>query len=579
MVLKKIAPILLLYACLMMCTTVLGNTPFYSSNVSVEIEWTDHPMIADDTALNSFQTKPPKTKKPNFFKRMVLYLFEGKKNKRIRKKFRKVMKTKNLEELGAYIPSPTTDERAYTEYLKNRPVVYHMISGIRKERLAQNRVDSAQVGECYCAALEVIRRNLSKEKESVLLTRMEKYNRKNNDLLGMDRAGGRALWLKEKCNKYRDYLEGENKRYLGERDSLQVKKEKLATILDQLKEKRIKQEAAMQLTRDSIMANDTIIQVTASEWEAETHELSYTISKVPTSNADKRCLKATIEKLSNNQPLTDDCEFIFAEYVKVNHKLNNGKAVDAQRRAISVGFTIGQYCSQDIRDVTYYYLKPLLESIDRVPADYRSKLKINLQISGFADAKPCPEGGCRYVGMETQTYDYKDANNNPKSFSTIKGKAGRMSNEELALSRALCAHQEAKIQLNSYGVKDIKYEFVAEVKGAEGDSLRGVAIAFEIENQFLQYEEKIDRFNEENKKLKRRLDDQQQALEQLEDRIENILRGLSKINLDILETQEIIFEIEEALKKLSLSGLYKKMTDILLARGKSKAEAKKILSQ
>ncbi len=128
---------------------------------------------------------------PGLIKRIILTLFESKANRKLRKRYKKVLENGNLEEVGNLLPRPSKDGQEsaeYKQFLRDNPTAYYLSMGLFKEYNADSREDSAYVGECYCTANEVLNRGMSTSKEFVLLNKIDKYNIKNGDPLDIAKA-------------------------------------------------------------------------------------------------------------------------------------------------------------------------------------------------------------------------------------------------------------------------------------------------------------------------------------------------------------------------------------------------------
>ena len=198
---------------------------------------------------------------------------------------------------------------------------------------------------------------------------------------------------------------------------------------------------------------------------------------------------------------------------------------------------------------------------------------MKLQITGNADFSPCRGSGCNFEGLEDMVYTYKNAEGQTKSFSTKKGVAKKITNEQLAFARAICAESEANKILNSLSVIDIKYEFIAKVNKTKGENVRGVSISFLLEDRFLHYKDKVDKTKEENKILAKLLDEKNSEMEEIEIELAKKEEELIEIDENILKSREDLFKLKEDFVKLNRGGLRENLIKILRARGMDRAEA------
>ena len=532
-----------------------------------------------DAAAESEIKGKGKTKiaKPGFFKRIAQFLFEGKANKRIRKRYKKILEDGSLEELGNIIPKPGIDESALMSFLEKRPTTYYLTRGVFAEFNAQTIMDSAEVAECYCTANAIMDFGINTDKEYRLLRKIERYNANNGDILGMNKAKGKKNWLRDKCKFYKDYLSRAKDNALAQQDSLQEKKQRLEDNLKELKQKQIELAKVMLETEKKISQNDTTISITYKQWQGELVEVHYSISKIPKDKQNQECLASTIRKLQQNIPLTENCELILAEFITVEPQINKDLEINAVRKAKATGYELSDYCTNEIKNATDQYLQNSLKSLIDVPNGYRAEVEVKLQLKGNADAKPCRGAGCSFVGTESATYSYANQLGENKDFTIIKGRRQRINNEQLAVARALCAQNKAKEILNGYGISDIKYELLAEVHSEEGWAFRGVDMDMDIKNQFKYYSDRIDNIEAENVLLRAELEVSQEELDSLELQAIGIEKEIEAVDKEFLANAAHIFDIEEQIKKISEEGIKRNLERILKARGYSDPQIKKAL--
>ena len=430
--------------------------------------------MVDAAVEYAFKDKE-KTKiaKPTFFKRIAQFLFQGKANKRLRKKYRKVLENGSLEELGNIIPKPRIDESSQMTFLAKRPTVYYLVRGIFVELNAKTIVDSTEVAECYCTANAVMDFGINTDKEYRLLRVIEKYNANNGDILGMKQAGGKKNWLRKKCNFYQKHLSNVQNGILEEQSTLQGYRSILETNLAELKIKQIKLAKKLIEIRDNIRQNDIIISTTYKQWQEEDVEVSYSIVKIPESKKDQECLRSTLRKLQQGIALTENCERIIAKYITIRLKKNTNKKLNSVQKITTTGYELNQHCTDEIKSTTGEYFKYSLASLNNIPAAYRAKMKVNIRLKGKADSRPCNSMDCIYSGSVNATYPYINQFGEHKNFTIVKGRRQAINNEQLAVVRAICAQNKAKEILNSFGVSDIDYEYMAEVHLEEDGVFRG----------------------------------------------------------------------------------------------------------
>ncbi|MEL6863022.1 MAG: hypothetical protein AAFP19_01325, partial [Bacteroidota bacterium] len=516
-------------------------------------------------------------KNTGFVTRIVQYLFEGREVKRIKKQYKQSLESNSLESLGSVLPSASgsgKESQTFVSYMKDRPTAYYMTLGIFREYTAESRADSAFVGECYCTASEVMNQGLNTDKEFQLLRKISKYNEANGDPLGMESTGGRIKWLKEKCKTYQKYLAEERITINRGQKMLQERRGQAEERIDTLQQNRVALLDSIDHLETAINEyRKTVIQ-TKTDWAGEQKEITYTINNLLLSY-DEECLKQTILKLMNDTALEEDCEKVFAQHIRMQFKPNDGRNVHAFRQAAITGYMLGQHCSDDIQKTTRQYLQPLIEAINRVPESYRNKLKVGVQVTGYADSKPCYN--CRIKGTHTRSYTYRNNNDEQKIFTTVSGRTQRINNEQLAFTRALCSQNEIEQLLNEFGIIDIKYEFIAQVHNTSSPLLRGVSLAFELENQFLYYKDSVEGLEAEQQELSYALEQQEQQVKQLEFQIlqmENLLEAIEK-RINVVNRQ--LFVIDQEMLAMTYSGLQDNLVSILIARGYTRQEAQAFL--
>ncbi len=517
--------------------------------------------------------------KPGFFKKMLWFLFEGKENKDFRKTYKDVLQSGNLDELSLLLEKMDSSETNKTHFLSTRPLTYYFTQAVFNEYIAEDVQDSTEVGLCYCTAKEIINYGIPDEREFNLFSKIEKYDEGQN-VLGIEDAGGRLAWLRKKCALYQDYLARRKGAINLTINALQVKRRSLEDSLSQIRQKQIALLMEVEEIQLEIDNNTEKITTIEKKWEEESVEVTYSIAKIPRNQQDRECLKTTVEKLENNEPLTENCEKVLAPFVQIERKLNDAKEVKAFRSSTAKGYALGEHCTPEIEQATSLYLQPLLAQIEKVPENYRSKLEVGLQVTGEADSKPCVSG-CSFTAQETATFTYKNRDGEQQSFSVIKGKFYRISNEQLAFARALCAFNKAEDILKGMGVRQISNEFLAIVNEEAGDDFRGARIAFDLKNAFQHYKDQRDTLNTQNLLLRYRLEEKNAAIQQLEREMEGIEMGINQVSQEIDEKNELLFWIEDQIQKLQVNSpnIEDALVKILMAKGNSEKEAREHLKK
>ena len=524
-------------------------------------------------------------RKPKFFKRLVLFLFEGRESKNFRKKYnvngnlKRALQEHSVHQLVSMLAKIDSEEKERRDFLKLQPATYYITQSYAKEENALNLEDSVTVAECYCTSAEIFKRGLNQDVEFKTLNKIRKYNANNGDPLGLDKSGGKYLtWLNSKCNSYKAYLQNEQSQESAKLESLRTERNLLQQSLNTLRSQRNTLITEIEDRQNQINENQELIQVTTTTLEGEKKEVTYTIPKLHQIIGDKDCAKETIRKLEGGIELTEPCELVYAQHVEVSNVIpNSDRTVNAFRKTKTTGYNLGEYCNQGIREAAQLYIYPLMESIKRVPEKSRYQIQVELKVTGLADARPCRGKGCSFQARESATYNYTNQEGASKEFITIKNKLLRISNEELALTRGLCAYDEAKVLLEDIGIRTLSVAFETLISEDEGETNRGVSIDYQVSNLFKHYQDKIDDLNNKNEKLSTELAIKEQEKVLIEAEIEQVADQVEVLEVQIAKSVEKLFLINEQLGRLEEGGLLSNLVEILRAQGKSDSDARNFL--
>ena len=147
--------------------------------------------------------------------------------------------------------------------------------------------------------------------------------------------------------------------------------------------------------------------------------------------------------------------------------------------------------------------------------------------------------------------------------------------------------QDTTVEKPSTDPEDVEREFtdliaklssVKVIHEDEEDVSRGVTFAFVLENQFLQYKEKVEEYTEANVQLQQQLLVQRRELNDLIDNIADVETEMIAIDKEIREKSEELFQIEKDILALNGGKLHENLIGILKARGMSDAEARNYLN-
>ena len=531
------------------------------------------------------QVEEEGTRSPGFFKRIVLFLFEGRESKSFRKKYnidgnlKRALQEHSVHQLVSMLARIDAEEKERRDFLKLQPATYYITQAYAKEENAINLADSVNVAECYCTSAEIFRKGLNQDVEFKTLDKIRRYNRNHGDQLGLESSGGKYLpWLNDKCNGFKAYLKKEQSQETAKLSVLREERNTLQQSLNELRSKRNNLITEMETLEDRININQEVIRVTSQNFQNEKKEITYTIPKLHRSIQDMDCAKETIRKLENNIELTEPCELIYAQHVQVsNVSANADRSVNAFRSAKTTGYNLGEYCNESIRQAAHFYLVPLMESIRKVPEESRNQVKVELKVQGLADSRPCRGAGCAFKARETSTYVYTSQTGEAREFLTVKDRVLRINNEQLAMTRGLCAYDEAKNLLESAGIRDLAVAFETFISEDEGESERGVSIDYEVHNLFKHYQDEIENITKENDALRTELDIKNQEKILVEAEIHQVATEVEEVEGKIAQSVEKLFLINEQLGRLEEGGLYSNLIEILRAQGKTETEAKNFL--
>lgn len=159
----------------------------------------------------------------------------------------------------------------------------------------------------------------------------------------------------------------------------------------------------------------------------------------------------------------------------------------------NTGTSLGDYCSNQIKESTKKIVEAMLEFIDfeirrqNLLEDQKNSLVVKLSLTGKSDGHRVvrSNGICmlKYKG-ETINTKYFSINDQKEKTITIRD-GDPICDEELAFLRAYCADQQIRNYFRGkIRNENIVTEYVAKVHNEKGDVYRGVDINIDIENLF-----------------------------------------------------------------------------------------------
>ena len=199
----------------------------------------------------------------------------------------------------------------------------------------------------------------------------------------------------------------------------------------------------------------------------------------------------------------------------------------------------------------------LLDQIEHVPFEYRTKIKVQLAITGYADWRGANRKSSIGIRVTPKTdidefYINKDSLRMP--FSVAKGERRSITNEQLAFMRGYCAFREAERILKANNILQIEKKFAAieqdppeTEEEKTGDLFRGVDIFFVVENAFGYLLERNNTLSAENERVQNEIAANRQLIRELETRIELNEQKISALKLEILEAEKRKAQIESRL--------------------------------
>jgi hypothetical protein len=220
-------------------------------------------------------------------------------------------------------------------------------------------------------------------------------------------------------------------------------------------------------------------------------------------------------------------------------------------------YRIGDYCSDEIVETAESVMDLLLEQIDHVPFSYRPKIKVKLDVTGYADWRSA--GRYKTIGVRVtpkenidEFYMTKDSLRMP--FSVAKGERRSITNEQLAFMRGYCAYETANSILRENNILQVEKRFSAieqdppeTEEEKTGDLFRGVDVFFVVENAFGYLLERNDELSAANERTSNEIDANRRMITQLEEKIERNENRISELKQEILEAEKRKAQIESRL--------------------------------
>lgn len=264
-------------------------------------------------------------------------------------------------------------------------------------------------------------------------------------------------------------------------------------------------------------------------------------------------------------------EFLKAVEIKQNPDFSLGGSI--VKLSSAKGVTFGKGCDEEIRRYAKADIVVLKSDIRRFLSarvgkegidvrDCAAGMKLEIEVTGFADNVPCVT--CRLKGQENKTYTYIDKNGNGHSISLQAGVWKKITNQELAFERALCAASTIIEELENIVLNDgsvvgiprlnIKFKFVTHVSNKKGDDYRGVKIRSNLVDLYnadcassrpaqIVENQNWKRKTRELNRMKRRLDNLESELEDKNTRFVAVKEEIKAVNRAYMINQQALDEV------------------------------------
>lgn len=498
-------------------------------------------------------------KRPNFFSRILTVFLDWKTRRTLKKEIRDG-NLENLEQVISDIHNPNSerDKLLRERFIEKRPVSFYVIKGIFTEANLNSSSmvrDSGQVLVDYCTAVYLYSEGMRSSRDYRILKDIEETNKKYGDVLGIEKEGGMVKWLGNRCNNYESY-------FTGEKDEVDDRIEALnAEIVRLEQEIGVDQRQILSLGEENRQKQEQIDQnlneiASNQEYIRDNGNLSFQIPALPGSTSALRAL----DKLKRGEDLDESLneeEKLWLASVRIKSEPNDSLVPNMTREQSLRAYRIGDYCSDEIVETAEAVMDLLLEQIDHVPFSYRPKIKVKLDVTGYADWRSA--GRYKTIGVRVtpkenidEFYMTKDSLRMP--FSVAKGERRSITNEQLAFMRGYCAYETANSILRENNILQVEKRFSAieqdppeTEEEKTGDLFRGVDVFFVVENAFGYLLERNDELTAANERTNNEIAANRRMITQLEEKIERNENRISELKQEILEAEKRKAQIESRL--------------------------------
>lgn len=471
---------------------------------------------------------------------------------KIERAFKKALKKGDLLSLEAILAGQgEKGDKLKNKMKRKNPVTFFMTQAI----VYEGKSDSAKAFLNYSIAYHLGKENRTKLDQR-LIDKIQRLDKNYNEL-ALGKSKNYQTWLKNKYEIYLDSYETDIFAIDKQIAAIEGEIEQIEDEIHLMEKTIVKNEddiKSMTKTIDLIdVKRNQVIDVTLDineNSESVISEIDSVLQQIEAGkivdNQDKRLIGDT------------KVEFKFA-------KRNTASGIDIAPE----GYPIAQYCTDDIKDVTYGIMKVLLKQIKDVPFQQRSEIKVKLAFTGNADWRGAGKLlNVEYTSPSKIFQEYENKDGEVKTFQLEAGETRFVTNEELAFLRAHCAYEIIVGLLLNAGVRDYEASFKAiehadpskpdpstlegaeaafeevtsdtpqyytgfesEIDSSKGKEFRGVDIDMVIENLFKHYVDKLKRLEED--------------IEKKGKDIEKIKKDIKKKEKDIEVQEELIAKEEE----------------------------------
>lgn len=498
-------------------------------------------------------------KRPNFFSRLLTVFLDWKTRRTLKREI-KDGNLENLEQILSEIHNPNSerDKLLREKFIEKRPVSFYVIKGIFTEANLNSSSmvrDSGQVLVDYCTAAYLYSEGMRSSRDYRILQDIEETNAKHGDPLGIEAEGGMVQWLGNRCTNYENYFTGEKEEIDEKIEALNAEIIRIEQEIgdDQrrilsLGQENKESEATINANLNEIQSNEDYIR--------DNGDLSFQIPALPGSTTAIRAL----EKLQRGENADEDLseeDRLWLSGVRIKSEPNDSLTGNMTRAQSLKAYRIGDYCSEQIVETAEGVMSLLLKQIEEVPFSYRPKVRVKLDITGYADWRSA--GRYKTIGIKVtpdsdinEFYMTKDSLRMP--FSVAKGERKSITNEQLAFMRGYCAYETAVEILKRNNITQVEKRFTAieqdppaNEEEKKGDLFRGIDMFFVVANAFGYLLERNDELRAENEEKRQSIEANRILIRQLEEKIARNENQISNLKQEIVEAEKRKAQIESRL--------------------------------